>query len=98
MVACHLNFQFQVLALLKGTKELGVAHFIVDTPQCGHTPTIFVFFVLDVATVKRLVEVHNKHIEGHDFVVNFEVCKRDLFFSFVFFSFWFANFFMKFPI
>jgi hypothetical protein len=27
MVACHLNFQFQVLALLKGTKELGVANF-----------------------------------------------------------------------
>ncbi len=32
MVACHLNFQFQVLTLLKGTKELGVVHFIVDTP------------------------------------------------------------------
>jgi hypothetical protein len=29
MVTCHLNFQFQVLALLKGTKELGVANFIV---------------------------------------------------------------------
>jgi hypothetical protein len=33
MVACYLNFQFQVLTLLKGTKELGVAHFTVDTPQ-----------------------------------------------------------------
>ncbi len=32
MVACHLNFQFQVLVLLKGTKELGLAHFIVDIP------------------------------------------------------------------
>jgi hypothetical protein len=31
MVACHLNFQFQVLALLKGTKELGVANFNVHT-------------------------------------------------------------------
>jgi hypothetical protein len=30
MVACHLNFQFQVLALLKGTKEFGMAHFTVD--------------------------------------------------------------------
>jgi hypothetical protein len=98
MVACHFNFQFQVLALLKGTKELGVAHFTMDTPQCGHTPTIFVIFVLDVATIKRLVEVHNKHIEGQDFVVSFEVCKRNFHFSFVFFSFWFANFFMKFPI
>jgi hypothetical protein len=33
MVACHLNFQFQVLALLKGTKELGVNHFTMDTPS-----------------------------------------------------------------
>jgi hypothetical protein len=33
MVACHLNFQFQVLALLKRTKELGVAHFTMDTPS-----------------------------------------------------------------
>jgi hypothetical protein len=32
MIACRLNFQFQVLALLKGTKELGLAHFIVDVP------------------------------------------------------------------
>jgi hypothetical protein len=28
MVACHLNFQFQILALLERTKELGLAHFI----------------------------------------------------------------------
>jgi len=66
--------------------------------RCGsfyfrRTPTIFVIFVLDVAIIEKLVEVHNKHIEGQDFVVNFEVCKRDLFFSF-----WLANFFMKFPI
>ncbi len=33
MVACHLNFQFQVLTLLKRTKELGLAHFIVDVPK-----------------------------------------------------------------
>jgi hypothetical protein len=32
MVACHLNFQFQILIPLKGKKELGVVHFIVDTP------------------------------------------------------------------
>jgi hypothetical protein len=32
MVACHFNFQFQVLALLKGTKALGVTHFTMDTP------------------------------------------------------------------
>jgi hypothetical protein len=31
MVVCHFNFQFQVLALLKGTKELGVGHFTMDT-------------------------------------------------------------------
>ncbi len=31
MVACHLNFQFQVLTLLKGTKVLGVAKLIVHT-------------------------------------------------------------------
>jgi len=30
MVACHLNFQFQVFVLLKGTKELGVIHYTVD--------------------------------------------------------------------
>jgi hypothetical protein len=33
MVTCHLNFQFQVLALLKETKELGVAYFIVNLPK-----------------------------------------------------------------
>ncbi len=32
MFACHFNFQFQVLALLKGTKELGVVHFTMDAP------------------------------------------------------------------
>ncbi len=32
MVTCDPNFQFQVLAFLKGTKELGVAHFAVDAP------------------------------------------------------------------
>jgi len=32
MVACHLNFQFQVLVLLKGTKELGVAPYTMDLP------------------------------------------------------------------
>jgi len=32
MVACHLNFQFQAFVLLKGTKELGVVHYIVDAP------------------------------------------------------------------
>jgi len=35
MVAWHLNFQFQVLALLKGIKELGVVHFMVDAPLWG---------------------------------------------------------------
>jgi hypothetical protein len=36
MVACHLNFQFQILALLKRTKELDVVHFIVDAPINGY--------------------------------------------------------------
>jgi hypothetical protein len=36
-------FQFQVLALLKGTKELGVAHFIVDAPM-QHPLFIFLVF------------------------------------------------------
>ncbi len=33
MVAYHFNFQFQVLTLLKRTKELGLAHFIMDIPH-----------------------------------------------------------------
>jgi len=33
MVACHLNFHFQVLAFFKGTKELGVTHFTMDVPS-----------------------------------------------------------------
>ncbi len=32
MVACHFNFQFPVLTFLKRTKELGLAHFIVNVP------------------------------------------------------------------
>ncbi len=43
---------------------------------------ILVIHVLDVATTERLVEVHNKHTEGHDFEVNFEICIKQ-FFSFV---------------
>jgi hypothetical protein len=35
MVTCHLNFQFQILVLLKGTKELGVAHYTMDTPMAN---------------------------------------------------------------
>jgi hypothetical protein len=31
MVACHLNFQFQVFTFLKRIKELGVVHFTMDT-------------------------------------------------------------------
>jgi len=52
--------------------------------------TIFVIHVHDVAIVKRLVEIHNKHTERRDSVMNFEVCKRDFFFSF-----WFTNFFYE---
>ncbi len=44
MVACHLNFQFQVLALLKWTKELGVTHFTMDAP----------FYKLVVAELQHL--------------------------------------------
>jgi hypothetical protein len=51
-----------------------------DSFYFGCTPTIFVIFVLNVATIERLVELHNKHIEGQDFAVNFKVCKRDLLF------------------
>jgi hypothetical protein len=32
------------------------------------------------ADVKRLVEVHNKHIERQDFAMNFEVCKKTFIF------------------
>ncbi len=33
MVTCYFNFQFQVLAFFKGTKKLGLVHFIVDVPN-----------------------------------------------------------------
>jgi hypothetical protein len=61
----------------------------------------FVNHVLNVAANEKLVEVHNKHTEGQDFAVIFEIFKIDLFlflFSFLLFSFWFVNFFMKFPL
>jgi hypothetical protein len=45
--------------------------------------TIFVNHVLNVVANERLVEVHNTHIEGQDFVVIFEVFKIDLFFFFI---------------
>jgi hypothetical protein len=35
MIAWHLNFQFQILVLLKGIKELGVVHYIVDAPMAN---------------------------------------------------------------
>jgi hypothetical protein len=36
---------------------------------------IFVIPMLDVVAAERLVEIHNKHTEGQDFTMNFEVCK-----------------------
>ncbi len=29
---------------------------------------------LDVIAIKRLIEIHNKRIEGQNFATNFEVC------------------------
>ncbi len=57
MVTCHFNFQFQVLVLLKGIKELGVVHYIVDLPsikmcRCLHTSKAK-FNVLGVLLVKH---------------------------------------------
>jgi hypothetical protein len=49
--------------------------------------TIFVIHMLDIATTKRLVEVHNKHTKGQDFQVNFEVCKTFLFICLLSFHF-----------
>jgi hypothetical protein len=58
--------------------------------------TIFVIHVLDVVANERLVEVHNKRTNGHDFVMNFEVCKIIFFlFLVLLFSFWFTNFFYE---
>jgi len=41
MVACHFNFQFQVLAFLKGIKELDVDHL-----YCECTLWVFLIYVL----------------------------------------------------
>jgi hypothetical protein len=49
--------------------------------------TIFVIIVPDVTTHEIIVEVHNKHIKGQNFVVNFEVCILDIFFHFFSFDF-----------
>jgi hypothetical protein len=46
-------FQFQILVLFKGTKELGVAHFIVDAPSiCCHS---IICYSVDLKKTK----VHN---------------------------------------
>ncbi len=47
MVACHLNFQFQVLAFWKGTKELGVDHL-----YCECTLWVFLIYVLSFVDAK----------------------------------------------
>ncbi len=39
MVTCHFNFQFQVLAFFKRTKELGLVHFIVDVLSSSSFPS-----------------------------------------------------------
>jgi hypothetical protein len=57
MVACHLNFQFQVLALLKGTKELGVAHFTMDAPFNG-----FIYLLTKVFNPLSYVYVENSKL------------------------------------
>jgi hypothetical protein len=41
--------------------------------------TIFVIHMPDIATTKKLVEIHNKHTKAQDFQVNFEVCKTFFF-------------------
>jgi len=55
--------------------------------------TIFVIHVPDVGACERVVEVNYIHTKGQDF----EVCIIN-FFSFVLFSFSFANVFMEFPV
>ncbi len=37
--------------------------------------TIFVTSSLDVIAIKRLIEIHNKRIEGQNFMTNFEICE-----------------------
>jgi hypothetical protein len=54
MVACHLNFQFQVLVILKETKELGVVHFTMDAPLNG-----FVYLPTKVFNPLSYVHVEN---------------------------------------
>jgi hypothetical protein len=62
MVACHFNFKFQVLVLLKGTKELGVAHFIVDLPK-----------IKDISKEKKKQVMTIEHdVVAH----NFEKCTK----------------------
>jgi hypothetical protein len=65
MVACHLNFKFQVLALLKGTKELGVAHFFVDLPK-----------IKDISKKEKKKQVMT--IEQDVVAHNFEKCTKNI--------------------
>jgi hypothetical protein len=48
MVACHLNLQFQIFAVLKGTKVLVLAHFI-DVPLW-----VFLIYVLPFVDAKTI--------------------------------------------
>jgi hypothetical protein len=53
MVACHLNFQFQVLALLKRTKKLVLANFIVDVPLYSSPYILANYNVFQCWTITR---------------------------------------------
>jgi len=57
MVACHFYFQFQVLTLLKGSKELGVAHFIVDKFV---TEFFLVVNFHHFSNIKRAININKK--------------------------------------
>jgi hypothetical protein len=82
MVACHLNFQFQGFVLLKGIKELGVAHYIVDAPHylMDLRPIKMQVLYLQALCIhfshplRKTLQGHNMKFKRHYFFL--EVCKK----------------------
>ncbi len=82
---CHFIFEFlaQYMQLVKMYSMDNLATMLVknigsswfnEQQLITNYATIFVIPALDVIAIKRLIEIHNKRIEGQNFATNFEVC------------------------
>jgi hypothetical protein len=86
----YLEFFAQYMELVKMYNIGNLTTMLVKNIRCSwfgeqqlktNYTTTFVILAPNVTIVKRLIEIHNKRIEGQNFATNFEVCSNLEYFS-----------------